>query len=138
MRSLWIRWWPPLTVMAVIFFFSSRTGDDLDTVAPFFRYFFPNMKSFDWGHFIAYFCLSLSFLWAIGGKKTGWKAGVCAVLLSLAYGMTDEYHQTFVANRTSDWHDLRNDGIGAAIAVLILYVPPVGRLYAKLPHAKKY
>lgn len=132
-----IRYMPPVLLMGVIFYFSSRTGDQLGTLMPFFHLFFPSMESFDWGHFIAYFALSLTFIWAIGGERPTWVQMLAAVLLCLLYGLTDEYHQTFVAGRTSDWHDLRNDGIGALLANLALCIPAVSRLYARLPHRAK-
>lgn len=131
------RWSPSVLVMAAIFYFSSRTGNDLNTFLPFFQKLFPGMEGFNWGHFAAYFILSLSFVWALAGERPGWKAMIGAILLCLLYGLTDEYHQTFVEGRMSDWKDLRNDGIGAAAAVLLLRVPALSRLYARLPHRFK-
>jgi hypothetical protein len=131
------QWGPPVAVMAAIFYFSSRTGDQLNTLLPFFQELIPGMQGFDWGHFVAYFILGLTFLWAVSGERPGWKAMVLAVLLCLLYGMTDEYHQRFVAGRMSDWKDLRNDGIGATIAMLLVSLPAAGKLYGRLPHRLK-
>jgi VanZ family protein len=36
----------------------------------------------------------------------------CAALLSLIYGMTDEFHQLFVPGRSADLHDVIADGLG--------------------------
>jgi VanZ family protein len=131
------RWSPAVMVMAAIYYFSSRTGDDLNTLLPFFQKLLPAMEGFDWGHFAAYFILSLTFLWALADGRPGWTARLGAVLLCLLYGLTDEYHQTFVEGRMSDWKDLRNDGIGAAAAVLLLRVPALSRLYDAFPHRLK-
>lgn len=131
------RWSPAVLVMAAIFYFSSQTGDDLNTLLPFFQKLLPAMEGFDWGHFAAYFALSVTFVWALAGRKPGWTAMLGAVILCLLYGLTDEYHQTFVEGRMADWKDLRNDGIGAAGAMLLLRVPPLARLYARLPHRLK-
>lgn len=138
MRNRFIRWSPCLIWMAVIFSLSQQTGSDLNTFLPFFQRFFPQMQSFDWGHFAAYFLLALAFLWAFGGSQPDWRLKLLTVLFCLLYGLTDEFHQTFVPGRTADWHDLRNDGIGAALAMLAVSLPPIARLYAKLPHTKKY
>lgn len=136
MRSFF-RYAPCVLVMGAIFYFSSRTGDELGALMPWFNVLFPAMESFDWGHFAAYFVLGLSFVWAIGEDKPSWKRMFLVVLLCLIYGLTDEYHQTFVAGRTADWRDIRNDGIGAALAMLALRVPVIARLYARLPHGLK-
>lgn len=57
----------------------------------------------------------------------GWWSGLAARTLALswiltvAYGASDEYHQGFVAGRTSDLYDLLADGAGAAVAALALF-----------------
>lgn len=135
--KLLARFLPPILVMAGIFYFSARTGDDLDGWLPFFQKWLPGVTGFDWGHFIAYFGLGLAFVWSLGGPRPSWRVLVAAVGLSLLYGVTDEYHQTFVEGRMADWRDLRNDGIGAAAACLFIKLPLFRRLYARLPHQLK-
>lgn len=137
MRKQLVRWFPPVLVMGAIFYFSSRTGDELGSLMPFFHRFFPAMQSFDWGHFVAYFFLGLSLIWAIAGPRPSARQRLMAVLLCTAYGLTDEFHQLFVSGRSSDWHDVRNDAIGGALAMLVLYLPVLARLYARLPHRLK-
>ena len=41
----------------------------------------------------------------------------CSVLFCLFYGMTDEWHQSFVPGRDADWMDLVADTMGAIIAM---------------------
>jgi VanZ family protein len=40
---------------------------------------------------------------------------VAATALAVMYGMTDELHQLFVRNRSSDWRDVVADGIGGLL-----------------------
>ncbi|WP_058301731.1 VanZ family protein [Gorillibacterium timonense] len=135
---LLLRFGPCLVVMAAIFFFSSRTGDELSSWLPFFDKIFPGMQSFDWGHFFAYFALGLAFVWAVSnGTFTVWER-LLAVLLCVLYGLTDEYHQQFVPGRSPDWHDIRNDGIGAILAMLLLSVPGARKLASRLKAAIKF
>lgn len=53
------------------------------------------------------------------GKWTGVTVGTLsgAWLIATLYGVTDEWHQTFVAGRTAEFRDLVNDGLGALVAV---------------------
>ena len=49
-------------------------------------------------------------------------AAILAVLLGIIYGITDEYHQSFVPGRTASLHDLLADGIGVTIAQIIFVI----------------
>lgn len=126
------RWLAPILCMAVIFWFSSRTSDDLSGMLPLFERLLPGMASFDWGHFAAYFGLALTFEYAIGPRAAKPLMKALVVLLCVLYGVTDEYHQSFVDGRMPDIRDLRNDGIGALAAVLLTAVPPIRGLWRKL------
>lgn len=112
---IWWRWLPSVLWMAFIFFMSSRTGDELKSL-------FPMFSSFDWGHLAAYFVLSLSFYYPLRTYFSPGRSKVVAVLCSLAYGFTDEWHQSFVPSRMPDVADLLNDFIGAAIAMFIVFI----------------
>ncbi|WP_231891458.1 VanZ family protein [Paenibacillus swuensis] len=118
--------------MALIFYFSSQTGDDLNSLFPLFQRWFPGMNNFDWGHFVAYFILALAYLIAFPKDMRNMKVKVMVVLFCFLYGLTDEFHQSFVGERTPDAKDLRNDTIGAGIAMLISSISPVKRWLHKL------
>lgn len=123
---------PALLWMTVIFVLSSRTGDELDTALPFFQSFMPWISDFNWGHYIAYFILAMTFDFALGNKanRTFWK--IVIVLLCGLYGITDEWHQSFVGGRMMDPVDVRNDMFGAAVFVAVIVIPPVQRVWSRL------
>ncbi|MFB9330602.1 VanZ family protein [Paenibacillus aurantiacus] len=126
-----IRLVPALLWMGIIFALSSRTGDEMNTFLPWFQAIFPAMSSFDWGHFVAYFVLALTFDYGFGRSGDRLIVKALIVFLCLLYGITDEFHQSFVGGRSPDIHDLRNDTIGAALAVICLAIPFVRRRWRK-------
>jgi VanZ family protein len=46
---------------------------------------------------------------------TVWHVGL-TIAITTAYGISDEFHQSFVPPRTSDWRDVLADAIGATVA----------------------
>ncbi|GAA3407188.1 VanZ family protein [Paenibacillus hodogayensis] len=126
------RWLPAVIWMAVIFYMSHQSGDDLHTLLPWFQTFFPWMESFNWGHFALYFILAATFYWALLPRSAAWSGKALAVALCVLYGLTDEYHQSFVPGREPDLLDIRNDGIGAALAMLLLAWPPLERFVRRV------
>ena len=133
-----IRWLPAAIWMIVIFYLSNQKGSEINAFLPFFQKWLPFMKGFNWGHFIAYFILALTFYLALGNESAGFRLKIMIVLLCLMYGMTDEFHQKFVEGRSPDMKDLMNDAIGAALAMLFISIPSVKRLFARWVYAKKY
>ncbi|CAM3356277.1 VanZ family protein [Paenibacillus lupini] len=127
-----IRFIPAVLWMAVIFGFSSRTGDEMNTMLPFFQRFFPSMSSFDWGHFLAYFLLAVTFDYAIGAKGDRILYKCLIVIGCGLYGVTDEFHQSFVGGRMTDVLDIRNDMIGAAVWVILAAYPRIKRRWRKV------
>jgi VanZ family protein len=101
--SLWL---PPLAYMASIYYLSSQS----DPV--------PQVTSVVWDkllHFVEYGVLAVLLARAMLGE--GLTAGVtlvAAILLTSAYGATDEAHQSRVPQRQSDVRDWIVDSIGAA------------------------
>lgn len=71
------------------------------------------------GHLGAYFILAL-LLW-LALRYTGLtatRAAGAAILLSLLYGISDEWHQAFIPGRYPDVKDVLLDVAGAALAML--------------------
>ncbi len=133
-----MRWIPAILWMSVIFYLSHQPASNLESMLPFFHKIFPNMQTFNWGHFIAYFILAVTFYWGLGEAYANIKGKLIVVLLCLIYGITDEFHQNFVDGRNPDIKDVRNDAIGAAIAMFFFSIPAIHRLYIKILRSNKY
>ena len=101
------RWAPVVLWMAVVFLVSS-----LPRLGRASR--FPDWISHPVEYAVgaALLCRAL----AAGGRPLGVRAAVAATLLTTLYGITDEYHQSFVPGRTSDPADVAKDFAGAAAA----------------------
>jgi VanZ family protein len=73
-------------------------------------------------HVAAYALLTLLLGWALSGRgarPTPRTIGLSA-LLAVLYGVTDEWHQTFVPSRTGRVEDLVWDGLGALLGAMLL------------------
>ena len=71
------------------------------------------------GHSLGYAILGALLLRALaGGRMSGvtWKTALATLVLATLYGVSDEFHQWFVPNRTPDVFDVLADAIGAAAA----------------------
>ncbi len=72
------------------------------------------------GHSLGYLIFSLTLVW---GRTSGFRkelAASSALLLwivAVCYGISDEFHQSFVSGRTSSIADLLADAVGALVAI---------------------
>jgi VanZ family protein len=113
-RWLWV-WGPAVAQMAAIFVASS-----LSTLPSL-----PGGLTNHTGHFAGYAVLGALLVRALA--QATW-AGVTrpiattAWLCSVAYGVTDELHQTFVPARTPALDDLVADALGAAVGIGVVLV----------------
>jgi VanZ family protein len=101
-------WGPVILQMAIIFVASSLSDPGL----------LPGGVSDKGGHLIGYVILSVLLLRALsGGRVAGvtWRAATLAILGSTLYGVSDEFHQSFVPGRTPDIFDVMADATGATI-----------------------
>ncbi len=126
-----LRFLPAVTWMAIIFILSSRTSDEINTLLPFFQKFLPFMEDFNWGHFVSYFVLAATLDYGIGSKGDRFWMKVIIVLICGLYGITDEFHQSFVGGRMPDPLDVRNDLIGAALWTALAAMPPIRKVWRK-------
>jgi VanZ family protein len=76
----------------------------------------------DWlTHGAVYCVLSLLVCRALAGGfplPLSWRAGALAVLLATAYGVSDEWHQSFIPERDSSTADVAKDFGGAVFGAL--------------------
>lgn len=103
-----MRWLWPLAIAALIFAASSRS-----------RVAAPQITLIDDKivHFAVYGLLA-TLVCRLG---RGWHAAVWSLVLVSAYGASDEWHQSYVPGRSSEWTDWMADTLGAAVAIA-LYV----------------
>ncbi len=73
------------------------------------------------GHFTVYFALAVLVWWALGAFDLSGRQRVgIAIAIAVLYGISDEYHQSFIPGRTPDWRDVLTDTIGAACGLWVV------------------
>jgi VanZ family protein len=96
--------------MAVIFYLSSLSEPPL-----------PEDISDKSGHVLGYMALGFTVVRAVAGglpRPITWRTALVAIAITVAYGVTDELHQAFVAGRTAAIDDLYADSAGAMLATI--------------------
>ena len=82
-------------------------------------------------HASVYFVLAiLVFLSFKSFKINGWKLYVFPILICFIYACTDEFHQSFVNGRTSEFTDVLIDTAGAIIGIIVAKL--VSKVYYKI------
>ncbi len=108
-------WFPPVFLMALIFYFSSKQNISVsDSTSVDFAFF----KSI---HIVEYAVLTFLFFRAYALTFTRWngrKIVIFAAISSLLYALSDEIHQTFIPTRTGQLRDVFIDLIGISIVVM--------------------
>jgi VanZ family protein len=109
-----IRIAPALLCMAAIFALSSRSklpkpasiSGEVFSVA---------------GHFGAYFALGITLWWAFGLLMIPARQRMLLAWIgAIFYGVTDEWHQSFVPGRMPDIRDIGMDAFGAFVGLLVV------------------
>ena len=108
------RWlWGPVVLQMLLIFIASSIPN-LGAL--------PGGMSDKSGHAIGYGILGAVFLRALaGGKVAGvtWSRAALALLFAVLYGISDEFHQSFVPGRSPDPLDVLADGIGGALGIAL-------------------
>jgi len=52
------------------------------------------------------------------GRRVTRTVALVAIAVAIAYGISDEFHQSFVPGRDSDIHDVYADAVGAVIGTM--------------------
>ena len=104
---------PALVLMALIFAFSALPSDD--TGKGLLVFLIRKLT-----HFSEYFVLTGLWWWALSTKVDARRAVGAALAISIAYAITDEWHQTFVDGRTGTWRDVVIDSAGALTATALI------------------
>jgi hypothetical protein len=103
-----LRFLPALALMGAIFWFSSQhAGQEMAWWEVVVRKL---------GHVGGYALLTVLWAWALQGLVD--RPLVWALAISLAYSITDEYHQSFVPTRHGSPIDVGVDAIGMTLAAV--------------------
>lgn len=109
--------WGPVILLASIMFFLSSMSLHMD------RDPFPLSDKVAhltiYGIFAAFLFRALYYTWP---HMEFWKLGILTIFFTILYGMSDEFHQSFVPMRTPDVKDLMADGFGAIVAVAFIFI----------------
>jgi len=55
------------------------------------------------------------------GRRVSWGVALAAIAITIAYGVSDEFHQSFVPGRDADIHDVYADATGAVIGTVVCW-----------------
>lgn len=108
-RPAWVHWAPAATWALTLFILSAQPR----LPQP------PGGLTDKHSHALAYGLLAIASLHGLVQGRwrcVDGRAATLAVLLAVGYGVSDEWHQSFVPGRFSDWGDVLADALGAAAA----------------------
>lgn len=116
MNGRCVRMIPMFIIMGIIFFLSHQPGDSL------------NLPSFTGAdkvaHFCAYATLGLTVLFAHAGEtriRRPLSVSFTVLAVGILYGLSDEFHQSFIPSRSVSFLDLVADTSGGLFVGAIFY-----------------
>ena len=112
----YLRFVPMLLCMGTLFFLSHLPGDSFDLPL------FPGAVKLT--HVFASGVLGATVIFGLSAEARRTKRVlvlVVAVLVPVLFGLSDEYHQSYIAGRSSEVLDLEADGAGGLIVGLCLF-----------------
>ncbi len=120
-----LRWLPTLFFLVAIFWLSATPGDEVARISnPLYKHA-PSIQlvkpvKIPWlkiGHVLGYSGLGISLFYGFRARTR--RAAVFAVLVTLLYALTDEFHQTFTPGRHAGLNDVALDVGAAGVAILV-------------------
>lgn len=110
-------WLPALLLMGIIFVLSSRQKISVSDEMVVNFSFFKTLHVLEYALLTFFMLRGLFFTTKMRIQKMIFLSGFLAML----YGMTDEFHQTFVPTRTGQPRDVLIDLIGITCVMIFLY-----------------
>jgi VanZ family protein len=122
MMSKYSSWIPAVIYMLFLFFLSSRP-------APQEASWFPIIAGLKVSHMIEYGILFLLVRYGLVRTTAYNKPSlfILALMITILYGLTDEFHQIFVATRTAKFIDVVADGVGGLFGQACLSISSILR-----------
>lgn len=137
-----LRYWVPLLLWMVLIFSASADANSTQHTSrflePFLRWLDPSISleaidSVRWlvrkaAHMTEYALLAWLAWRAVrrprrrDARPWSWTAAGIALAIVTAYAATDEFHQTFVPNRTGSWKDVCIDTAGGIFGLVIVWI----------------
>lgn len=98
--------------MAAIFYFSSLPGSRLPIQPGAWDHLL---------HFLAYWGLGASIALSAGYPVMSWRQAIMAIVTGVAFGASDEWHQSFVPLRNASLADWLYDALGVMVGVPLVW-----------------
>ena len=111
-------WGPPLIMMCVIFFLSSRTRLTISGESQTDFLLFKTAHLIEYA--ILYFFIFRAFFSLHPKQKFQTNIAIQALVIAVLYAMSDELHQTFVPTREGTLRDVLIDALG--ICIMFSYI----------------
>jgi VanZ family protein len=118
----YLRFIPMVCIMGIIFYLSHQPGDVIRLPL------FPGIDKL--AHCIAYGSLAGAFLYSLqpyfNTFNNKFIVAIIVVAFCVLFGISDEYHQSFIQGRSVSFWDVVADGLGALLVVVwwLLKVSP--------------
>jgi VanZ family protein len=139
LKRPFLRYWLPVLIwMGVIFWMSTGTFSADQTsqfIGPLLHFLFPRLPAQDIdllhgiirkaGHVSEYFVLGLIFFRGVrGNSPQRWRLrwALTAMLAVVLFALSDEFHQSWVASRTSSLVDVGIDSAGGVLSQIAIFL----------------
>jgi len=114
LKRLVLLWGPVVLYAAAIFWASAQPDISL-----------PSGVEDKPAHSFGYTLLAVLIVRALAGglpRRIGLATALLGIMLTILYGLSDEFHQMFVPGREADWHDLVADAVGGCAGAALCWL----------------